>query len=335
MAYLVMSLLLCGRPVRPVTTLTDEPGPDRQPSTGIAVPLPTSGGLGELHARVGVAAVAERVLREVLLVGVLGVVVRRLAGGADLGGDLADAAAGELLAVGLGQLTRGLLLLGGRPVDRGAVLGADVVALAHALGRVVDLEELLDQVGVGHLGGVEDDPDGLGVAGPAAAHLVVGRVGRAAAGVADRRRPDTGDLPVDLLRAPEAAEAEDRDLEAVGDVVGDDGGVQDHVLAQGPHLVLAPRERLVGGGQGGGLADSEHASIVTRRASGATASRRAAGIGGTTRSSRRTLTDVREAGREDVEEIRSTHRRESSCLHVERVGSSSLPSSWASWSGAA
>src|SRR5262245_2659589 len=47
-----------------------------------------SGGLGELDSRVRVAAVAEGVLREVLLVVVLGVEVRRLAGRPDLGGDL-------------------------------------------------------------------------------------------------------------------------------------------------------------------------------------------------------------------------------------------------------
>src|SRR4249919_2992109 len=94
----------------------------------------------ELDPGVRVAAVAERVLREVLLVGVLGVVVRRLAGRPDLGGDLAEAARGQLGSVDRGQLARDLLLLGRRPVDRGAVLGADVVALAEPLGRVVHLE---------------------------------------------------------------------------------------------------------------------------------------------------------------------------------------------------
>src|SRR4051812_45832165 len=95
----------------------------------------------ELHPGVGVAAVAERVLREVLLVGVLGVVVRRLAGRPDLGGDLTEPALGQLRAVGRRELARDLLLLGGRVVDRRTVLGPDVVALAEPLGGVVDLEE--------------------------------------------------------------------------------------------------------------------------------------------------------------------------------------------------
>src|SRR6478735_2862577 len=130
MAYFGMSLLLCGRPVRPVTTLTDEQGPDRQSrhTNGAASLIPRvrhdhrteapprSGGEG--HPGVGVAAVAEGVLREVLLVRVLGVVVRRLAGRADLGGDLAEPTALELLAVDGGQLVGDLLLLRGREVDR-------------------------------------------------------------------------------------------------------------------------------------------------------------------------------------------------------------------------
>src|SRR3954453_21876823 len=81
-----------------------------------------SGRVGEPHAGVGVAAVAERVLREVLLVLVLGVVVRRLGRRADLGGDVADPLPVQLVAVDLGQLASGLLLLGGGPVDRGPVL---------------------------------------------------------------------------------------------------------------------------------------------------------------------------------------------------------------------
>src|SRR5665811_647655 len=72
--------------------------------------------------RVGraVTAVAVGVLREVLLVLVLGVVVRRSR--PDLGGDRAVAATGQLRLVCLRQRTRGVLLLGRRGVDRGAVL---------------------------------------------------------------------------------------------------------------------------------------------------------------------------------------------------------------------
>src|SRR5215210_4149800 len=104
------------------------------PWPGEAESMRVSGRLGEPHSRVGVAAVAVGILREVLLVDVLGVVVRRR--GLDLGGDLAEAAALQLGAVDLRERAGRLLLLGRREVDRRAVLGADVVALAHALGRV-------------------------------------------------------------------------------------------------------------------------------------------------------------------------------------------------------
>jgi len=53
------------------------------------------------------------------------------------------------------------------------------------------------------------------MAGPAAAGLAVGRVGREAALVADGSDPDPGDLPEGLLFAPEAAERELCDLVAV------------------------------------------------------------------------------------------------------------------------
>ena len=86
----------------------------------------------------------------------------------------------------------------------------DVVALAHALRRVVVLPERLEELLVGDPRRVERDLDDLGVAGPAGADLLVGRVRRVAAGVADGRGHDAGELPEVLLVAPEAAEAEDR-----------------------------------------------------------------------------------------------------------------------------
>src|SRR3954471_10885941 len=149
---------------RPRRTRTDATGPasfDTGPVVEVRRRGQASGSGGELHAGVGVAAVPERVLRQVLLVVVLRVEVRGVGGRPDLGGDVTEAPARELVAVDLGQLAGDLLLLGRRVVDRGAVLGADVIALAVALGRVVDLEERLDEVGVGDLLGVEHDPHRL------------------------------------------------------------------------------------------------------------------------------------------------------------------------------
>src|SRR5687768_9387577 len=83
------------------------------------------------HARAAVTAVAPRILREVLLVIVLGVVeLRRVE---DLGRDLLEARLRELFLVRVARGFRELALLGRVHVDARAVLGADVVALAHAL----------------------------------------------------------------------------------------------------------------------------------------------------------------------------------------------------------
>src|SRR5687767_14505467 len=111
-----------------------------------------AGAEGADHAGAADAAVAGRVPGQVLLVVVLGEVEG--AGRRDLGGDRAQAAAGQALAVGLPCGLRRPLLVDGIGVDRRAVLAADVVALAHALGRVVVLPEDLEQLIVGGLPGV-------------------------------------------------------------------------------------------------------------------------------------------------------------------------------------
>ena len=50
-------------------------------------------------------------------------------------------------------------------------------------------------------------------------------------------------------------------------LVGDDGGLEDDVLAEGPRLGVAAGQGLVGGGEGGGLSESEHAPILPGRTS--------------------------------------------------------------------
>ena len=91
------------------------------------------------------------------------------------------------VVVGVGALDRGpglrflRLVLG---EDRRAILGADVIALAVELGRVVDREEDVEQVAIADLVGIEGDADRLGMAGVAAAYLLVGRIGGLPAGIA-------------------------------------------------------------------------------------------------------------------------------------------------------
>src|SRR4051794_22187064 len=158
-------------------------------------------------------AVAVRDLVQVLLVVVLGVV--ELAERDDLGADLAVAGRAQPLLEQVAAGLRGRLLLRALGVDRRAVLGADVVALAHALGRVVLLPELLEQALVGDDGRVEHHQHDLGVPGTCRADLLVRRVRRVAAGVARRRRVDARGLPEHLLDTPEAAGAEDGGLQAL------------------------------------------------------------------------------------------------------------------------
>src|SRR4051794_5815364 len=90
-------------------------------------------------ARATQAAVPVGHLGEVLLVVVLGVV--ELAELRDLGRDRAEAGLAQPLAEHRLRSLHGGRLLGRRRVDRRAVLGTGVVALAHALRRIVALPE--------------------------------------------------------------------------------------------------------------------------------------------------------------------------------------------------
>jgi hypothetical protein len=76
---------------------------------------------------------------------------------------LAVAGTRELLLKHVARRERGVALRLGRPVDAGAVLRADVVALAHALRRVVAFPEDAQQGLVGRLRGVEPWYVGFGV----------------------------------------------------------------------------------------------------------------------------------------------------------------------------
>ena len=63
-------------------------------------------------------------------------------------------------------------------VDAGTVLGAGVMALSHALGRIVALPKHLQQLLIPHRSWLEHDQDGFSVTSHAGAHLAIGGVGR-------------------------------------------------------------------------------------------------------------------------------------------------------------
>ena len=96
--------------------------------------------------------------------------------------------------------------------DGGAVLGADVGALAVELGEIVGFEEEYGEFFVGGLVGIEGDQDGLGVSGGSGADLLIGGIGGASAGVADGGLDDAGGFLEVVFGAPEAAGGEDGGL---------------------------------------------------------------------------------------------------------------------------
>src|SRR5919197_263870 len=167
------------------------------------------------------AAVAVGHLVEVLLVVVLGVV--EVAGGRDLGRDLAEPA----------LVQRALVAL-----ERGARGGRLLV--------VCDLR------------GVVDDQHGLGVAGAAAADVLVGGVRRVAAGVADGGGDDAGRLPEEPLGAPEAAEREDRRARPLGERRTDWLAVDGVALGNPRQRRVPPSQRPVGRDHRGRLSREEH-----------------------------------------------------------------------------
>src|ERR1700744_354561 len=141
-------------------------------------------------------------LLQVALVVLLGPVERR--GRGELGDDLPPMR-------GLGRvagLDRGRLLGLVVEEDCRAVLAAEVEALAVAGGRVVDVPERLEQLGVADLRRVEPHLDRLGVAGAVPANLPVGRVRGVPAGVADRGPQDARYLAGRRLGGPETTGAE-------------------------------------------------------------------------------------------------------------------------------
>src|SRR5215472_13564837 len=148
------------------------------------------------HARAVVRAVPVWVLVQVLLVVVLGEV--ELASRLDLRADLAVPRLGQPLLVGGGGLLSLRPLLRAVIEDRRPVLGADVIALPHALGGVVRLPEIPEQLGVADLRRIEHHAHGLRVPGTARADLLICRVRGESSLIADCGRDDSGDLPEHL-----------------------------------------------------------------------------------------------------------------------------------------
>src|SRR5262249_39791703 len=156
---------------------------------------------------------------EILLVVALCVVEGR--GVRDLRRDRPVPGRGERFLVPGARGFRRLPLGWGEAIDRGAVLGADVVSLSHSLRRVVVLPEDAQHLLVARLLRIEDGENDLRVTREPRAHLLVRRIRRGAARVADGGREDSRCLPELALRAPEAAHADEYLLQPVGERRGE------------------------------------------------------------------------------------------------------------------
>jgi len=121
-------------------------------------------------------------------------------GGGEFGFDVEG-----LLAELVDELLGDAFLVGVEVEDGGAVLGADVGALAVELGEVVCFEEEAGEGFEGGFGGVEEDFDGFGVSGGVGADLGVGGVLGVASGVAYGGGDDAGGALEVVLGAPEAS----------------------------------------------------------------------------------------------------------------------------------
>ncbi len=178
--------------------------------------------------------------------------------GRDLGGDGAETLRRQRLLVRRLRRVGGLALRIAEGVDRRAILGADIVALAHALRRVVIFPERLQQLLVGDLLRIEHDQHHFGMTGAARTDLFIGRIGRMSAGIADGGRMDAvAELPELALGAPETAQPEHRLLEA-----GGIGRLQlaavDEMRGGGRYRGGAARQRFGCARQRGGLAHEQH-----------------------------------------------------------------------------
>ena len=183
---------------------------------------------------------------QILLVIILGVI--ELARGLYIGGDGAVAGAGQLLLIAIATGEGGLGLAVAEGVDRRAVLGAAIIALAHALGGIVALPEHPQQGWVVDAPRIEHHQRHFRMPRATGAHFVIARIGRVASGVTHRRGVNPGPLPKQALDTPETPHGKHRLLQVLGE--GAAQGRIEHAVARGDRQRrIAPGKRLFGAGQ--------------------------------------------------------------------------------------
>src|SRR5262245_4437207 len=163
----------------------------------------------------------------------------------DLGRHRRIAGLAERLVVALARRLGLPLLAVAGEIDCRAVLRADIIALTHALGRVMRLEEDLEQLLVADPLRVEHHHHRLGMAGLAGAQLLIGRVRRLTTHIADGGDPHAGHRPEQPLGAPIAAKREIGDFRAFRIGTLERPLVDEMRFRRGDRLV-PPRQRRAG-----------------------------------------------------------------------------------------
>ncbi|MNN49131.1 hypothetical protein D3C81_1636400 [compost metagenome] len=201
---------------------------------------------------------------------ILGVIERRRREG-DFGGDVAVAGRMQLLLIGIAAGQHGVQLRLCVAINGRAVLGAGVVALTHALGRVMVLPERAQHGLQRDLRRVEHHPHHFGMAGEPGADFLVARVRRDAALVAHRCGHHARQLPELALGAPETPHANVQHLQP-GEITAQRLAIDEMHVVQRQRRI-APRQRFFRAWQAlleradaqQPLADSQHDQLLTER----------------------------------------------------------------------
>ena len=163
---------------------------------------------GTTDAGAADTAVAIRIFRKILLVLVFRVIKRIK--WQNLGRDISVSCLRQLCLVGNQRLPRCRMLCVVVRENRGSILGAHIISLAHTLRRVVAFPEYLQQLFETDDVRVEYDEHDLRVTREPCTDFTIGRVRRYAACVSHRRAVYPGRLPEAPFGTPETTEREDR-----------------------------------------------------------------------------------------------------------------------------
>src|SRR6266403_6145038 len=188
-----------------------------EPETGLPLHAKRSGANAGAdrtrHPGAAESAIAGRILGEILLM----IVLREIEFGRwrDLRGDGSQTLCRQRLLIGRAGCIGCFALRVAESVDRGTILGADVIALTHALRRVVTFPKRLQELVVRDFLRIEHHQHRFGMTGAARTDLLVSGVFGVTAGVAHGGGIDAiAEFPKLTLRAPETAEPERRLLQA-------------------------------------------------------------------------------------------------------------------------